>query len=117
MDQTDAKELVSAVQKLHQLGFRLTQLGFDRGFWSGENFKFLDRHKTRFFTVLKNYQQEHQDLIHQVNSRTAGRQRLKPGVWITEVSPIFHQHLFQNENGSLYCRAPKRTSTLGHYYQ
>jgi len=88
VDQTDAKALVPAVQKLHQLGFHLTQLGFDRGFWSGENFKFLDRHNIHFFTVLKNYQQEHQDLIHQITSRTAGRQRLKPGVWITEVPPI-----------------------------
>ncbi len=88
MDQTDVQELIPAVQKLHQLGFRLTHLGFDRGFWSGENFKFLDRQRIHFFTVLKNYQQEHQDLIHQVTSRTAGRQRLKPGVWITEIPPI-----------------------------
>jgi len=88
VNQTDAKELVPAVQKLHQLGFGLTQLGFDRGFWSGENFKFLDRHRIHFFTVLKNYQQEHQDLIQQVNSRTPGRQRFKPGIWITEVPPI-----------------------------
>ena len=88
VDQTDAKELVSAVQKLRQSGFCLTQLGFDRGFWSGDNFKFLDRHNIHFFTVLKNYQQEHQDLIRNVTSRTAGRQRLKPGVWITEVPPI-----------------------------
>jgi len=88
VDQTDAKELIPAVQKLHSLGFFLTHLGFDRGFWSGENFKFLDRHQSRFFTVLKNYQKEHQDLIRKVTSRTAGRQRLKPGVWITEVPPI-----------------------------
>jgi hypothetical protein len=88
VDQTDAKELVGAVQKLHSLGFRLTQFGFNRGFWSGENFKFLDRHRIHFFTVLKNYQQEHQDLIRKVTSRTAGRQRFKPGVWITEVAPI-----------------------------
>ena len=88
MDQSDAQALVPAVQNLQQLGFRLTHLGFDRGFWSGENFKFLDRHQIRFFTVLKNYQQEHQDLIHQVNSRTAGRTQFKPGVWITEIQPI-----------------------------
>jgi len=88
VDQTDAKELVPAVQKLHSLGFRLTHLGFDRGFWSGENFKFLDRHNIYFFTVLKNYQKEHQDLIRKVTSRTAGRQRIKPGVWITEIPPI-----------------------------
>jgi hypothetical protein len=88
VDQTDAKELIPAVQKLHSLGFHLTHLGFDRGFWSGENFKFLDRQHIHFFTVLKNYQQEHQDLIHKVTSRTAGRQRIKPGVWITEIAPI-----------------------------
>ena len=61
----------------------------DRGFWSGDNFKFLQWQKIKFFTVLKNYQKEHRDLIDAVNSRTPGRQRLKPGVWITEVEPIF----------------------------
>ena len=88
VDQTDVKELVPAVQKLHQLGCRLTQLGFDRGGWSRANFKFLERHSIHFLTVLKNYQQEHQDLIRKVTSRTPGRQRFKPGVWITEVPPI-----------------------------
>jgi len=88
IDQADATELIPAVETLHRLGFRLTRLGFDRGFWSGDNFKFLQRKKITFFTVLKNYQQEHQDLIAQVNSRTSGRQRLKPGVWITEIEPI-----------------------------
>jgi transposase len=88
VDQTDAKELIPAVQKLHSLGFRLTHLGFDRGFWSGENFKFLDRRQICFFTVLKNYQKEHKDLIHKVTSRTAGRQCIKPGVWITEIEAI-----------------------------
>lgn len=88
VDQADATELIPAVEALHRLGFRLTRLGFDRGFWSGSNFKFLQRKKITFFTVLKNYQQEHQDLIATVNSRTPGRQCLKPGVWITEVEPI-----------------------------
>ena len=88
-DQTDAAELIPAVEAVCRLGFRLTRLGFDRGFWSGENFKFLQRKKIRFFTVLKNYQKEHQEQIQAVNSRTPGRQRLKLGVWITEVEPIF----------------------------
>ena len=61
----DATELIPAVEAVHQLGFRLTRLGFDRGFWSGDNFKFLQRKKIKFFTVLKNYQQEHRDLIAQ----------------------------------------------------
>jgi len=68
---------------------RPSRLGIDRGFWSGDNFKFLQRKKIKFFTVLKNYQKEHRDLIDKVNSRTPGRQRLKPGVWITEIEPIF----------------------------
>lgn len=88
VDQSDVAELIPAVEAVHRLGFRLTRLGFDRGFWSGENFKFLQRKKITFFTVLKNYQQEHRDLLATVNSRTPGRERLKPGVWITEVEPI-----------------------------
>lgn len=87
--ETDAKELIPAVEAVHHLGFRLKRLGFDRGFWSGDNFKFLQRKKVKFFTVLKNYQQEHRDLIGQVNSRTQGRKRLKSGMWITEIEPIF----------------------------
>lgn len=86
--ETDAEELIPAVEAVHRLGFRLTRLGFDRGFWSGKNFKFLQRKKIKFFTVLKNYQKEHRDLIDQINSRTPGRQRLKKGMWITEVEPI-----------------------------
>ena len=89
IDQSDSAELIPAVQTVHRLGFRLTRLGIDRGFWSGDNFKFLQRQKIKFFTVLKNYQKEHRDLIDKVNSRTSGRQRLKPNVWITEVEPIF----------------------------
>ena len=89
VDQSDAQELIPAVLAVHHLGFRLKRLGMDRGFWSGDNFKFLQRKKIKFFTVLKNYQKEHRDLIDAVNSRTPGRQRLKPGVWITEVEPIF----------------------------
>ena len=85
----DAKELIPAVEAVHRLGFRLMRLGFDRGFWSGDNFKFLQRKRIKFFTVLKNYQKEHRDLINQVNSRTPGRLRLKSGMWITEVEPIF----------------------------
>lgn len=37
VDQTDAAELIPAVEAVHRLGFRLTRLGFDRGFWSGAN--------------------------------------------------------------------------------
>ena len=104
VDQTDVKELVPAVQKLHQLGFRLTQLGFDRGVWSGANFKFLERHSIHFLTVLKNYQQEHQDLIRKVTSRTPGRQRFKPGVWITEVPPISINTYFKTKKcAALLC--------------
>ena len=88
MKDTDVDALIPAVQTVHRLGFRLTRLGMDRGFWSGTNFKFLQRQRIAFFTVLKNYQQEHQNLIHTINSRSAGRQRLKDGVWITEVDPI-----------------------------
>jgi hypothetical protein len=85
---SDVAELIPAVKAVHQLGFRLQRLGFDRGFWSGDNFKFLQWQKIKFFTVLKNYQQEHRDLIGAVNSRTPGRQLLKSGVWITEIEPI-----------------------------
>ena len=88
MKDTDVDALIPAVQTVHQCGFRLTHLGFDRGFWSGDNFKFLQRKRIRFFTVLKNYQQEHKDLIQTVNSRTPGRQRLHDGVWITEIEPL-----------------------------
>ena len=88
MKDTDVDALIPAVQTVHRLGFRLTRLGMDRGFWSGTNFKFLQRQRIAFFTVLKNYQQEHQNLIHTINSRSAGRQRLKDGGWITEVDPI-----------------------------
>ncbi len=99
--QTDAQELIPAVEAVHRLGFRLRRLGFDRGFWSGENFKFLQRKKIAFFTVLKNYQKEHRDLVDSINARTEGRQRLKPGVWITEVEPIFLNTYFKTR--SLRC--------------
>lgn len=88
-DQSDSAELIPAVQAVHRLGFRITRLGIDRGFWSGDNFKFLQWQKVKFFTVLKNYQKEHQDVIASVNSRTPQRQRLKPGLWITEIEPIY----------------------------
>lgn len=48
LDQSDAAALIPAVQAVHQLGFRLTRLGIDRGFWSGDNFKFLQWKKIRF---------------------------------------------------------------------
>jgi hypothetical protein len=38
--------------------------------------------------VLKEYTDEFKALIRSVNSRTAGRQRLRQGVWVTEVTPI-----------------------------
>ena len=85
---TDVNALIPAVQAVQRLGFRLTRLGFDRGFWSGDNFKFLQRQHIAFCTVLKNYQQEHRDLLHTITSRSPGRQRLKEGVWISEVEPI-----------------------------
>ena len=88
MKDTDAEALIPAVQSVHRCGFRLTHIGLDRGFWSGDNFKFLQRLHIRFFTVLKNYQQEHKDLIQTINSRSPGRQRLHHGLWITEVEPI-----------------------------
>jgi hypothetical protein len=99
--QSDVTQLIPAIQAVHRMGFRLKQLGIDRGFWSGDNFKFLQRKKVLFFTVLKNYQKEHRDLIDQVNSRTPGRQRLKSGVWITEVEPIFLNTYFNTK--SLRC--------------
>lgn len=88
MADTEVNALIPAVQAGQRLGFRLTRLGFDRGFWSGDNFKFLQRQPIAFFTVLKNYPQEHRDLLQTITSRTPGRQRLKDGVWITEVEPI-----------------------------
>lgn len=88
MADTDVNALIPAVQAVQRLGFQLTHLGFDRGFWSGDNFKFLQRQRIAFFTVLKNYQQEHRDLLQAITSRTPQRQRLKDGVWITEVEPI-----------------------------
>jgi len=100
-DQSDAQELIPAVKAVHQLGFRIKRLGIDRGFWSGDNFKFLQRKKIKFFTVLKNYQKEHRDLIDAINSRSPGRQRLKPGVWITEIDPIFLNTYFLTK--SLRC--------------
>ena len=105
--QSDATELIPAVEALHRLGFRLTRLGFDRGFWSGDNFKFLQRKRIKFFTVLKNYQKEHRDLIASVNSRTPRRQRLKPGVWITEVDPIFLNTYFTTK--TLRCIAVRQS--------
>jgi len=104
--ETDAQELIPAVEAVHRLGFRLTRLGFDRGFWSGKNFKFLQRKKIKFFTVLKNYQKEHRDLIGQINSRTPGRQRLKKGVWITEIEPIFLNTYFTTK--TLRCIAVRQ---------
>jgi hypothetical protein len=88
MKDTDAEAVLPAVQAVHQCGFRLTHLGMDRGFWSGDNFTFLQRQRIRFVTVLKNYQQEHKDLIQTINSRSPGRKRLHDGLWITEVEPI-----------------------------
>jgi len=56
--------------------------------WSGKNFRFLQRKRIRFYTVLKEYTDEFKALVRSVNSRTAGRQRLQQGVWVTEVTPI-----------------------------
>lgn len=105
-DQSDVAQLIPAVQTVQRLGFRLKRLGFDRGFWSGDNFKFLQRQKIKFFTVLKNYQREHRHLIDSVNSRTLGRQRLKPNVWITEVEPISLSTYFTTK--SLRCIAVRQ---------
>jgi len=44
--EADEAELIPAVEAIYRLGFRLTRLGFDRGFWSGKNFKFLQRKKS-----------------------------------------------------------------------
>ncbi len=84
----DSKKLTPIIKAVRKLGFYLRSAIFDRGFWSGENFKFLQRKKIRFYTVLKEYTDEFKTLVRSVNSRTAGRQRLRQGIWVTEVTPI-----------------------------
>ena len=84
----DSKKLTPIVKAVRKLGFNLRSAIFDRGFWSGANFKFLQRKKIRFYTVLKEYTDEFRALVRSVNSRTAGRKRLQQGVWVTEVAPI-----------------------------
>jgi len=82
----DSKKLIPIVKAVRKLGFYLRNAIFDRGFWSGANFKFLQRKRIRFYTVLKEYTDEFEALVRGVNSRTA--RRIRQGVWVTEVTPI-----------------------------
>jgi hypothetical protein len=84
----DSKKLIPIIKAVRKLGFHVRNAIFDRGFWSGENFKFLQRKKIHFYTVLKEYTDEFKALVRSVNSRTIGRRRLRQGVWVTEVTPI-----------------------------
>jgi len=85
---SDSEKLIPIVKAVRKLSFRIRSTIFDRGFWSAENFKFLQRKRIHFYTVLKEYTDEFKALIRSVNSRTEGRRRLRQGVWVTEVAPI-----------------------------
>jgi len=91
---SDSEKLIPIIKVVRKLGFHIRSASFpkgrhfDRGFWSGGNFKFLQRKRIRFYTVLKEYTDEFKALVRSVNSRTVGRRRLRQGVWVTEVAPI-----------------------------
>lgn len=84
----DSQRLIPIVKAVRRLGFRIRSAIFDRGFWKADNFSWLHRHHILFYTVLKRYTDETRALVESINSRSAGRLRLRDGVWVTEVSPI-----------------------------
>ncbi|RMD59879.1 IS4/IS5 family transposase [Candidatus Parcubacteria bacterium] len=85
---TDTTKLVPLIEAVRKLGLHVRSAIFDRGFWKGDNFRWLQRKHILFYTVLKQSTQEYQDLVASVHSRSPGRRRLRDGVWVTEVTPV-----------------------------
>ena len=84
----DSAKLIPIVKAVRKLGFGIQSTIFDRGFWKANNFKWLQRRGILFYTVLKHYTDENRALVASVNSRSAGRLRVRDGFWVTEVAPL-----------------------------
>ena len=84
----DSEKLIPIVKAVEKLKFHLHSVIFDRGFWKGDNFNWLQKHGILFYTVLKHYTDENRALVASINSRSPGRVKVRDGFWVTEVLGI-----------------------------
>jgi len=81
----DSEKLIPIVKAVAKLKFRVRSTIFDRGFWKGDNFNWLQQRGILFYTVLKHYTEENRALVASINSRSEGRLKVRDGFWVTEV--------------------------------
>ncbi len=84
----DSEQLIPIVKAVRKLKFHLHSTIFDRGFWKGDNFNWLQKHGILFYTVLKHYTDENRALVASINSRSPGRLKVRDGFWVTEVNGV-----------------------------
>jgi len=84
----DSEKLIPIVKTVSKLKFRIRTAIFDRGFWKGDNFNWLQKHGILFYTVLKHYTDENRALVASINSRSPGRLKVRDGFWVTEIHGV-----------------------------
>ena len=93
----DSEKLIPIVMAVKQLKFRIRSTIFDRGFWKGGNFNWLQQRGILFYTVLKHYTDENRALVASINSRSEGRLKVRDGFWVTEVYGVCLPRYIQSQ--------------------
>jgi len=93
----DSEKLIPIVKAVLKLKFRLRSTLFDRGFWKGDNFNWLQKHDILFYTVLKHYTDENRALVASINSLSPGRLKVRDGFWVTEVYGVCLPRYIQSQ--------------------